>query len=97
MATVNVRTLKNKLTEYLDRAVRGENIEVTRNGAPVVRLAPIDPRVAKLPPKMRELVERGTIILPRKTGPWPKRRPTKLPDGVSVSEMLIEDRRLARF
>jgi antitoxin (DNA-binding transcriptional repressor) of toxin-antitoxin stability system len=35
MATVSIREAKNKLTDLVRRAERGERIVVTRNGAPV--------------------------------------------------------------
>ncbi len=41
MATVGVRDLRNRLTHYLGRAKRGEEVVVTERGRPVAILASI--------------------------------------------------------
>ena len=84
MADVGVRELKAKLSEYLDRAARGEVIRVTERGQPKAILAP-------LPGKLR--IEEGILegwIRPatgEPRGPWRRSRPRK-----SVSDLLSEDR-----
>lgn len=93
MTRVNVRTLKDRLSEYLDRASRGESVEVTRHDKPVAWLVPADTKAAEVERKFRELVAQGTIILPKNPGRRPKRRPLKIPGSKSVSEMVLEDRR----
>src|SRR6185437_6632795 len=40
MATVGVRDLKARLSEYLDRIEAGETVIITRHGRPVGRLVP---------------------------------------------------------
>lgn len=42
MAEIGAFEAKNKLSELLDRAERGEEIVITRRGKPVAKLAPID-------------------------------------------------------
>jgi len=46
MAKHSVARAKNKLSELIDRALKGENVVITRHGQPVVELTPI-PRPAK--------------------------------------------------
>ncbi len=44
MKTVTIREAKNRLTELAREVERGATILVTRNGAPVLELAPHRPR-----------------------------------------------------
>jgi prevent-host-death family protein len=55
--TVGVFEAKNKLSELLDRAERGEEIVITRNGKPVARLRPY-----KVLPGSTEAIEAGRRI-----------------------------------
>jgi prevent-host-death family protein len=41
MANHSVAEAKNKLSELIDRALRGEGVVITRHGTPVVELRPI--------------------------------------------------------
>jgi prevent-host-death family protein len=41
MSEHSVAETKNKLSELIDRAEKGEDIVVTRHGTPVVRITPI--------------------------------------------------------
>lgn len=45
MAEVGVRELKQRLSEYLDRAERGEVVQVTHRGRPKAILGPVPGRV----------------------------------------------------
>lgn len=42
MTQVSIRELRNKGGEIVDRAARGEEITITRNGKPVARLCPLE-------------------------------------------------------
>jgi prevent-host-death family protein len=44
MKSVTIREAKNRLTELARAVERGETILVTRNGAPIMELAPHRPR-----------------------------------------------------
>ena len=46
MATHGVADAKNRLPELIDRALKGEDVVITRHGRPVVELKPIP-----LPPR----------------------------------------------
>lgn len=97
MKTASITEAKNGLSALIDRVRAGESILITDRGVPVARLEPMadypdpDGRIARL--------ERAGIIR-RGTGPVPLsalRTPApKLPDGVSVLEALLEERRTGR-
>ncbi len=44
MADVGIRELKQRLSEYLDRAERGETLRVTNRGRPKAMLGPVPGR-----------------------------------------------------
>lgn len=43
MGSHSVAEAKNKLSELIDRALRGEGVVITRHGTPVAELRPISP------------------------------------------------------
>lgn len=67
---VGVRELKQHLSDYLDRAEKGEIITITDRGRPKVQLVPLPGGGDRL----AEGIEQGWITPPRKAGPLP---PTK--------------------
>jgi prevent-host-death family protein len=42
MSTHSVAEAKNKLSELINRALRGEGVVITRHGRPVVELKPVE-------------------------------------------------------
>lgn len=84
MADVGVRELKEHLSEYLERAERGEMIRVTDRGRPKAILAPLPGRL-----RLREGVAEGWIT-PGSGGPLPAITPLK--GTRSILEVLAEDR-----
>jgi len=88
MATVGVRDLKARLSEYLDRAEAGETVVITRNGRPVGRLVP-EPRTVD--ERLEAMRRDGTII-------WNGQRlghyepPMPLREGISISDLVIQER-----
>jgi prevent-host-death family protein len=93
MATVGVRDLKNRLTHYLGRAKRGEEVVVTERGRPVAILASIGSieRPQSLQARLAKLAAEGLVILPT------AKRLTRIRrvrvSGQPVSRTIIEDRR----
>jgi prevent-host-death family protein len=84
MADVGVRELKQRLSEYLDRAERGELVRVTERGRPKALLGPLPGRA-----RVEEGVSEGWITPAsgaslRPVRRWKARRP--------VLDMLGEDR-----
>ena len=68
MKTVGLKTLKNKLSEYIRAAASGETIVITDRGRPVAEITP--PR-----PPRESVIERGIRegwVRPAVRGPdWP--------------------------
>jgi prevent-host-death family protein len=84
MADVGVRELKQRLSEYLDRAERGELLRVTDRGRPKALLGP-------LPGRAR--VEEGTAEGWIKAGSGEGLRPVpRLGSTSRVLDVLAEDR-----
>ena len=83
---VGVRELKQRLSEYLDRAARGERIIVTDRGRPKAMLGPLagGDHIARG-------IDEGWITPPAETGPPPP-RPHRVRTEATIAEMLAEDR-----
>lgn len=94
MKTASITEAKNGLSALIDRVRAGESVMITDRGVPVARLEPMaeypdpDGRIARL--------ERAGIIR-RGTGPVGLDQlgppPPKMPDGVSLVEAVLEERR----
>lgn len=85
---VGVRELRENLADWLDRAAAGEVIVVTERGKPKVRLTAAESvldRLAREGKIRRPLEPRGELP-----------RPLELPPGISLSDILIEERRKSR-
>jgi prevent-host-death family protein len=84
MADVGVRELKQRLSEYLDRAERGELVRVTDRGRPKALLGP-------LPGRAR--VEQGTAEGWIKAGSGAGLRPVpRVKSAGRILDALAEDR-----
>ncbi|HEX5320702.1 MAG TPA: type II toxin-antitoxin system prevent-host-death family antitoxin [Stellaceae bacterium] len=82
MSTHSVAEAKNKLSELINRALKGEGIVITRHGQPVVELKPVE---ARKRPMMTEA-----------DFEWLRRRREQLPmsktdAGTFVSQMRDEE------
>jgi prevent-host-death family protein len=93
MSTVGIKELKNRLTEYLRRTKKGEEIIVTERGKPIAVIQPIESveRLQTLEAKLAKLAALGLVTLP-------VRKPRKklhvvTPSGKPVSETILEERR----
>lgn len=89
MATVGVKELKNRLSDYLRRVRAGEDIVITDRGEPMAALTALDQTPAIK--KAWSLVRQG------KAG-WAGGKPSGAahparPRGKSVAEAVLEDRR----
>ncbi len=89
MATVGVRELKNRLSEFLRRAKDGERVVVTDRGRPVAVISP--PAVGPVDEGIERLLREG---LARWGGGKPRGlpRPPKI-KGRTVADIVIEERR----
>ena len=84
MADVGVRELKARLSEYLERASRGEIIRVTERGHPKAMLAPLPG-----PARLEEGIAAGWVRAPkdRPAGPW-----RRFPAAKAIADLIAEDR-----
>jgi prevent-host-death family protein len=89
MATVGVRELKSRLSEFLRRAARGERVTVTDRGRPVAVIVP----AAETPvdKKLLAMVREGLAKWDGGKPPAPRRR-VRL-RGKPISDTVIGDRR----
>jgi prevent-host-death family protein len=86
---VGVRDLRENLATWLDRAAAGEDILVTERGKPKVRLT-------RAESVLDRLVREGRATPPSKPhGTLPP--PVRLPKGISLSDLIIEERRKSRY
>ena len=84
---VGVRELKQKLSEYLDRAASGELIRVTDRGVPKAVLGPIPGQ-----DRIAQGIDEGWITPGNGEPPLPA-RPVAPRRGVAVTtELIAEDR-----
>ncbi len=93
MATVGVRELKNRLTQYLRRARMGEEVVVTDRGKPIAVIQSIHPAqpVQSLEARLATLALRGIVTLPsRKLLKYVRRVEVS---GVPVSKTILAERR----
>ena len=65
MSEYSVADTKNRLSELLDRAERGEEVVVTRHGKPVAKITPIRPEPKRITPELMEWWDRN-IVKPKK-------------------------------
>jgi antitoxin (DNA-binding transcriptional repressor) of toxin-antitoxin stability system len=96
MRVVTITQLKNGISAIIDRVRAGESVLILDRDVPVARLEPVgalddDARLARL--ERAGLVRRGSGKLPRRILEEP---PPALPEGVSVLEALLEERREGR-
>lgn len=84
MVDVGVRELKQRLSEYLDRAERGELVRVTDRGQPKALLGPLPGRA-----RVEEGIAAGWIRPAPSPGLAPVRRWSS---RTSVLDSLAEDR-----
>jgi prevent-host-death family protein len=86
---VGIRELKAKLSEFVERASKGETIRVTARGRPRALLTPI-PGAGGRPPALERGIREGWITA-RKRAPSPISRP-RFKGRITVAEALAEDR-----
>ena len=89
MAAVEIRELKNRLSQYLKRVRAGERLVVTERGKPVAIISP--PSVTRADRRIEAMLREGVA---RWEGGKPRgaRRPPRV-KGPSVAQAVIEDRR----
>lgn len=84
---VGVRELRERLSYWIGRAAKGDEIVVVRRGQPIARITNMDGRTT-----LDRLIEEGLVAPPKE----PKRRIRShelVQAQGSVSELVIEDRK----
>lgn len=89
--TVGVRELRQSASQILDQVKEGAIIEITEHGTPVAHLVPITKSLYE------EMLEDGRIIPARNPNRIFKAPAGKISKGKQLSEILIEERRTARY
>ena len=89
MATVEIKELKNRLSQYLRRVRAGERLVVTERGKPIAVISP--PSITRTDQRIEAMLREG---IARWGGGKPRgaRRPPRI-RGPSVAQAVIEDRR----
>lgn len=91
--TVGIRELRENLKSWLDRVKAGEDVVVTERGKPVARLTPVEPR-----DRLQELIAEGRVTPARQPKtPIDRSKQARMPAGVSISDIVIEERRRGRY
>lgn len=93
MNVVSVKELKTRLTQYLRRTKKGEEMVVTERGKPIAVIRPTEanPSATSLETKLTELAREWKIMLPRKK--FLSKIPLIKITGSSISATVLEDRR----
>jgi len=92
MSTVGIKELKNRLTHYLNRTQREEEIVVTDRGKPIALIQAIGAArpTADRETRLAQLAALGKILLPTRT---PSKRLKPVPyRGSSIGQAVVEDR-----
>ena len=85
MRTVGLKTLKNKLSEYVRLAAAGETVVITDRGRTVAEIGPPHPK----PESWRERGTREGWVRPAVRGPdWPP-KPTPI-EGYTFEQLLAD-------
>ncbi len=99
MKTASISETKNRLSALIDRVRKGESVIITDRNRPVAQLVPLDAASKAGSDAWLADLERKRIIRRPKRKGIPKcmlRPPIRLPEGVSVLEALLEERRNGR-
>jgi prevent-host-death family protein len=89
--SVGVRELRQSASQILDQVKEGMTIEITEHGVPVARIVPITRSLYE------EYLENGKIIPARNPDRIFTMPKGKISKGKQLSEILIEERRAAKF
>lgn len=91
MASVGIRELRSALTAYVRRAQAGERVIVTIDGTPVAQLSTAGSDTGRI--TIDDLVARGAVIAPRRSGGFVPSEPLILAPGVRIDRALSEVRK----
>jgi prevent-host-death family protein len=87
MATVGLKTLKTKLSEYVRRAAAGETVVITDRGRAVAEIVPHKPETGLTPFQEKGLQEGWLTPARRPFAPLPPRKPIP---GYTLEQLLAD-------
>lgn len=87
---VGIRQLRGDVAAAVRRAGAGEHIVVTVGGRPVASLGPLGAAEGQV--RLADLVARGQVVAPRRTGPWTPPSPVPVWQGTRLDRLLREIR-----
>lgn len=96
--SVGMRELKENLAQMVERAEYGEVVTITRNGAEVAKLVPIKKALPETWEEAEKILEARFGGKLKKVD-WSKLKPPAdiVLKGPTMSELIIEERRNARY
>jgi prevent-host-death family protein len=86
VSTLSIRSLRAELAAAVRRAGTGDRIVVTVGGRPTAQLGPLDDHA----PDLERLVASGTVVPPRRSGPFRPPAPVAVWAGVRIDRALAE-------
>ena len=89
--SVGVRELRQSASQILDQVKEGISVEITEHGVPVAHIVPITRSLYE------EYLENGRIIPARNPNRVFTMPAGKITKGKQLSDILIDERRSARF
>ncbi len=87
MRTVGLKTLKNKLSEYVRAAASGETVVITDRGRVVAEIVPHNPEMGLTPFQQRGVREGWLTPARRPFAPLPRRKPIP---GYTLEQLLAD-------
>ena len=87
MRTVGLKTLKNKLSEYVRVAAAGETVAITDRGRVVAEIVPHNPEAGLTPFQQKGVREGWLSPAKRPFAPLPPRRPIQ---GYTLEQLLAD-------
>ena len=90
MAHIGMREFRSALATYVRRAQMGERVVITVDGAPVAQLSNMGSDYSGI--TIADLVARGVVMAPRRTGDWVPSDPLILYSGARIDKALSQVR-----
>ena len=90
MGELGIRQLRADVASTVRRAGGGEHIVVTIAGRPVAQLGPLGAVDGQV--RLADLVARGLVVAPRRTGPFRPGAPVPVWSGSRLDRLLREIR-----
>lgn len=90
MAHIGMREFRSALATYVRRAQMGERVVITVDGSPVAQLSNMGSDYSGI--TIADLVARGVVAAPRRTGDWVPCDPLILYSGARIDKALSQVR-----